>query len=49
MKQPYDDKNLALGEKVEDLKHKVARENFRVAIIKPDVVEKLYLADRLLP
>lgn len=43
--KPYDDKNLKLGESVEDLEDSVARKHFRVCVIKPDEVEKLFLAD----
>ena len=42
--EPYD-KRLKLGDKVEDLNDEIARKNFRVCIIKPDEVEKLYLAE----
>lgn len=45
MGQPYDDKNLKLGEKVEDLEDPVARENFRVVVIKPEEVESVDLSD----
>ncbi|KAF2103201.1 hypothetical protein NA57DRAFT_63841 [Rhizodiscina lignyota] len=41
---PYD-KRLKLGGKVEDLNDEIARKHFRVCIIKPDEVEKLFLAD----
>lgn len=44
MDQPYDDK-LKLGQKVEDLEDPVARENFRVVVIKPEEVESLDLSD----
>lgn len=43
--KPYDDKNLALGEKLDDLDDVVARKNFRVCIIKPDTVESIDLSD----
>ncbi|KAK3716198.1 hypothetical protein LTR37_006643 [Vermiconidia calcicola] len=43
--KPYDDKNLKLGEKVEDLHAPVARENFRVVIIRPEEVESVDLSD----
>ncbi|KAK0936431.1 hypothetical protein LTR29_011998 [Friedmanniomyces endolithicus] len=43
--QPYDDKNLKLGEKVTTLDDPVARENFRVVVIKPEMVESTDLSD----
>lgn len=43
--KPYDDKNLKLGEKVEDLDDPIARENFRVVVIKPEEVESVDLSD----
>ena len=43
--KPYDDKHLALGEKVEDLHDPTARENFRVVIIRPNEVESVDLSD----
>jgi len=43
--QPYDEKNLALGQKVEDLHDTTARKNFRVVIIRPDEVESVDLSD----
>ncbi|PYH97132.1 hypothetical protein BO71DRAFT_468870 [Aspergillus ellipticus CBS 707.79] len=36
---------LKLGQKVEDLRDKVARENFRVVVIRPEEVERLDLKD----
>ena len=39
------DEEHKLGQKVNDLEDKIARENFRVVIIKPDVVEMLNLKD----
>ncbi|GAQ42916.1 hypothetical protein AtubIFM56815_008566 [Aspergillus tubingensis] len=36
---------LKLGQKVEDLKDKVARENFRVVVIRPEEVERLDVND----
>lgn len=45
MSEPYDDKNLALGTKVEDLYDPVARKNFRVMVIKPEEVESVDLSD----
>jgi pyridoxamine 5'-phosphate oxidase len=38
-------KDLKQGQKVEDLNDPVARENFRVVIIKPDEVEQVDLTD----
>jgi len=43
--EPYDDKNLKLGQKIEDLHDPVARKNFRVVVIKPEEVEQLDLSD----
>jgi len=43
--EPYNDKELALGTKVEDLHDPVARHNFRVVVIKPEEVEQLDLSD----
>ncbi|PNS18772.1 hypothetical protein CAC42_5311 [Sphaceloma murrayae] len=43
--KPYDDKNLELGSKVEDLNDSVARKNFRVVVIRPDEVEQLDISD----
>ncbi|KAK5165118.1 uncharacterized protein LTR77_009215 [Saxophila tyrrhenica] len=43
--QPYDDKNLAPGMKIEDNHHPVARKNFRVVVIRPDEVESVDLSD----
>ena len=43
--KPYDDKNLKLGTKVEDLHDPIARKNFRVVVIKPEVVEQLDISD----
>lgn len=43
--QPYDEKKLHIGEKVEDLEDPVARENFRVVVIKPEEVESVELSD----
>lgn len=43
--KPYDEKNLKLGEKVEDLDDPIARENFRLVVIKPDEVESVDLSD----
>lgn len=42
--EPYD-KNLRLGEKVEDLEDPTARKNFRVVVIKPEEVESVDLSD----
>ena len=43
--KPYDDKNLKLGEKVEDLHDPTARKNFRLVVIKPEEVESVDLSD----
>lgn len=43
--QPYDDKNLKLGTKVEDLNDPFARKNFRVVVIRPEEVESVDLTD----
>jgi hypothetical protein len=43
--KPYDDQKLRLGEKVEDLDDAVARENFRVVVIRPQEVESVDLSD----
>jgi hypothetical protein len=40
---PPKDKNLGLGQQVNDLHDAVARKNFRVIIIKPDEVEQVDL------
>ena len=45
MDQPYDDKNLKLGEEVKDLHDPTARQNFRVVIIRPEEVESVDLSD----
>lgn len=42
---PPRDPSLALGQKVTDLHDEVARRNFRVLIIRPDVVEQLDLTE----
>ena len=39
------DKEHQLGQKVEDLHDPIARENFRVVVIKPEEVEQLDLSD----
>lgn len=39
------DKNHSLGRKVDDLHDPIARENFRVVIIRPEQVEQLDLSD----
>jgi len=39
------DEEHRIGQKIEDLEDKLARANFRVVIIKPDVVERLDLGD----
>jgi pyridoxamine 5'-phosphate oxidase len=41
---PPSDKNLGLGQRVNDLQDEVARKNFRVIIIKPDEVEQVDLS-----
>ena len=43
--QPYDDKNLKLGAKADDLQDDVARKNFRLVIIIPESVEQTDLSD----
>ncbi|KAI4650366.1 hypothetical protein J4E93_002722 [Alternaria ventricosa] len=43
--KPFDDKNLALGSKVDDLQDPVARKNFRLVVIVPDSVEQTDLSD----
>ncbi|KAK6421126.1 hypothetical protein LTR95_016850 [Oleoguttula sp. CCFEE 5521] len=42
--EPYDE-GLKLGSKVEDLDDPIARKNFRVVVIKPEVVESIDLSD----
>ena len=42
---PLKDKSLKLGQSIDDLHHEAARKNFRVVIIKPDVVEQVDLTD----
>ncbi len=42
--KPYDER-LKLGEAVNDLHDPIARENFRVVIIRPDEVESVDLSD----
>jgi pyridoxamine 5'-phosphate oxidase len=42
---PPQDKSLALGQKVTDLNDEAARRNFRVVIIRPEVVEQIDLTD----
>ncbi|KAF2829351.1 hypothetical protein CC86DRAFT_346044 [Ophiobolus disseminans] len=44
-KAPYDEKNLALGQKADDLHDSVARKNFRLVVIVPDSVEQTDLSD----
>ena len=39
------DKDHQLGQKVEDLHDPIARDNFRVVIIRPEEVEELDLSD----
>jgi len=45
IKEPYDEKNLGLGQKVNDLHDSVARKNFRLVVIVPDMVEQTDLSD----
>jgi len=40
---PYNDKEEKMGEKLEGFDDAVARKNFRVVVIRPDVVEMLDL------
>jgi pyridoxamine 5'-phosphate oxidase len=40
-----EDSNLKLGQKVSDLHDPVARQNFRVVVIRPEEVERLDLTD----
>ena len=39
--EPYDKEKLSLGQNLEDLDDALARKNFRVGIIVPDMVEQL--------
>lgn len=43
--KPLEGEHLELGEKVEDLHHPIARQHFRVIVIKPDEVESVDLSD----
>lgn len=43
--EPYDEKNLQLGSKADDLHDPVARKNFRLVVIVPDSVEQTDLSD----
>lgn len=43
--KPPSDPNQGLGQKVMDLEDPVARQNFRVVIIKPEEVEQLDLSE----
>ncbi len=45
MSQALLDKDHSLGQQVTDLNDPIARQNFRVVIIKPEVVEQLDLSD----
>lgn len=45
VKEPFDDKNLQLGSKTDDLHDAVARKNFRLVVIVPDSVEQTDLSD----
>jgi len=42
---PVGDKNLSLGQKIDDLHDEIARRNFRLVIITPDEVEQVDLTD----
>ncbi|KAJ8611709.1 hypothetical protein MRB53_037820 [Persea americana] len=43
--KPYNDKEEKMGEKVTGLDDKIARENFRVVIIRPQLVEMCDISD----
>ncbi|KAK4574853.1 hypothetical protein LTR86_001695 [Recurvomyces mirabilis] len=43
--KPYDESKNQIGQKVGDLDDEVARENFRVVVIKPEMVESVDLSD----
>jgi hypothetical protein len=43
--EPFDDKNLQVGSKTDDLHDSVARKNFRLVVIVPDSVEQTDLSD----
>lgn len=43
--EPYDNRNLELGTKVDDVNDAVARKHFRVVVIVPDSVEQTDLSD----
>ncbi|EAT84141.2 hypothetical protein SNOG_08973 [Parastagonospora nodorum SN15] len=45
IKEPFDDKHLALGSKTDGLHDPVARKNFRLVVIVPDSVEQTDLSD----
>ncbi|KAF1919624.1 pyridoxamine 5'-phosphate oxidase-domain-containing protein [Ampelomyces quisqualis] len=45
VQEAYDDKNLTLGSKADDLHDSVARKNFRLVVIVPDAVEQTDLSD----
>lgn len=42
---PFDKERLQLGSKADDLHDEVARKNFRLVVIVPDVVEQTDLSD----
>jgi len=43
--EPYDEKNLELGSKTDDLHDPIARKNFRLVVIVPDSVEQTDISD----
>jgi pyridoxamine 5'-phosphate oxidase len=45
--EPYDEKHLKLGMKLDDINDKIARDNFRVVIMRPKEVEATDLSDPL--
>jgi pyridoxamine 5'-phosphate oxidase len=44
-REPYDEKNLELGSKTDDLHDPIARKNFRLVVIVPESVEQTDLSD----
>lgn len=42
---PFDENNLKIGSKTDDLHDPVARQNFRLVVIVPDSVEQTDLSD----